>query len=82
MIRTVIKTTAVAATLAGGTLLATPAFAGVQNAGSASHNTVNIQVIGGYGVTCVSSAVGGASGQNCSRNTVTNFDDFSFIGRR
>jgi hypothetical protein len=74
VIRTAIKTTAVAATIGGAMFLASPAYAGIDNDGSASHDTTNVTVIGGYGVTCTSVAVAGNSGMNCSHNRV--FNDF------
>lgn len=82
MIRTALKTSAIAATIAGAIFLASPAYADTENEGSASHNNVNVTVIGGYGVTCASVAVAGNSGQNCSHNRIVNEDDFNAFGNR
>ncbi len=80
MIRTAIRTTAVAAALAGASFSAAPAFAGVHNRGYARHDTVTINVIGGYGVTCVNAGVASNAGQNCSHNTISNSDDSNSNG--
>lgn len=82
MIRTALKTSAIAATIAGATLLASPAYAGTENEGSASHDNVNVTVIGGYGVTCANVAVAGNAGMNCSHNRIFNEDDLNAVGNR
>lgn len=72
MIRTALKTTAVAATIAGATLMSGPAFAGGHNDGTAIGNNINVTIVGGYGVTCGSVSVAGQSGTDCNGNDVTN----------
>jgi hypothetical protein len=80
VIRTALKASAIAATIAGATFMASPANAGVNNNGSAYNDNVNVTVIGGYGVTCASVAVAGQSGGNCNHNHVWNGGNTNSIG--
>lgn len=74
MIRTALKTTAVAATLTGATFMAGPAFAGggPHNHGTANNNTVNVTIVGGYGVTCGSVSLSSQTATGCNGNHVEN----------
>jgi hypothetical protein len=80
VIRTALKTSAIAATIAGATFMASPAHAGVENEGSAYGNNVNVTIIGGYGVTCASVAVAGNSGANCNHNKIANIGNSDAVG--
>lgn len=79
MIRTALKASTIAAAIAGATLMASPANASSHNFGQANHDTVNVFVIGGYGVTCASVAVSGQSGGNCNHNHTHVWNDHEFI---
>ncbi|WP_067481107.1 hypothetical protein [Actinomadura hibisca] len=72
MIKTALKTAAVAATLAGSALAAGPAMAGTNNHGEAVGNNVNVMIVGGYGVTCGSVSVAGQASTNCNGNATWN----------
>ncbi len=73
VIRTVLKTAVVTATLAGASLAVTaPASAdthwGDNNNHTRGGNAV-VNIIGGYGVNCGSASVGGQSTTNCNGNS-------------
>ncbi|MFC6879722.1 MULTISPECIES: hypothetical protein [Actinomadura] len=82
MIKTALKTGAVAATLAGAAFVATPAMANTNgnNNGQANGNNVNVQIVGGYGVTCGSVSLAGQSGTDCNGNGVHNHGNDSESG--
>ncbi|MCP2342875.1 hypothetical protein [Actinomadura rupiterrae] len=79
MIRTVLKTATVAATIAGATFLAAPANASTHNHnhGTANGNNVNFMIVGGYGVTCGSVSLSSQSGTSCNGNGVHNLANHS-----
>ncbi|MEV5569616.1 hypothetical protein AB0L06_06175 [Spirillospora sp. NPDC052269] len=91
MIKTVLKTATVTATIAGATFLAAPAHADTHtrththtqnsNKGKAVHNTVNFILIGGYGVTCGTVSVAGQAGTACDNNHIRNHGNRNFSGR-
>ncbi|MBO2451540.1 hypothetical protein J4573_30920 [Actinomadura barringtoniae] len=82
MIKTALKTGAVTATIAGATFMAGPAMASPHNHnhGNAIGNTVNVTIVGGYGVTCGSVSVAGQAGTNCNHNGVKNHSNASDAG--
>ncbi|MFC4912188.1 hypothetical protein [Actinomadura gamaensis] len=79
MIKTVLKTATVAATIAGATFLAAPANASTHNhnQGNAIGNTTNFLIVGGYGVTCGTVSVAGQAGTSCDGNSVHNLANHS-----
>jgi hypothetical protein len=82
VIKTALKAGAVTATIAGTTFMAGPAMANPHNHnhGNAIGNTVNVTIIGGYGVTCGSVSVAGQSGTDCNHNGVKNHANSSSTG--
>ncbi|WP_147341063.1 hypothetical protein [Actinomadura logoneensis] len=84
MIKTVLRTAAVTATVAGTVLLAVPAQAGTHihnsNKGRATGNTVNFMIVGGYGVTCGTVSVAGQAGTACDGNATHNDANRSLSG--
>jgi hypothetical protein len=82
VIKTALKTSAFAAVLAGATFMGAPAFAGTSNEGDASHNNINVTVIGGYGVTCASVAVAGQADTSCNHDKSWAADNANTNGNR
>ncbi|WP_433329764.1 hypothetical protein [Spirillospora sp. CA-294931] len=80
MIKTALKTGAVAATIAGATLMASPANAGNENTGQANGNNVNVTIVGGYGVTCGAVSLASQSNTECNGNGVWNAGNASTTG--